>query len=454
MATDVMHPEQEQETAVSTSAPLALASEPDPRLIRDVSGVQSDWREPLAMWAVSRVLVALALVAGSLVWPMWHDMRVANPHAETTADLPGYIRNYRAQPAEYGRSPFIGVKLGGAWSWLAPFVQWDAIWFQSVAQQGYMYFPALKTQQNIVYFPGYPGLIWLAGRIGLPGPLAAVLIAHLATMVASVLMYRLVARRYGLREARWVTLTWLFWPTSLFGSCGYSDSLFAVFCALSLGDLLEGRLVRSGVWNGLATAVRGPGLALGFTLLPWLCTRQAGWAVLGGLLSLTGLLSFFAWHYQMSGDFLLYFQVGATWRDAADKTWNPLIWALIVVRDGLKSVQIALHGKPTYLLYSSHLWEPLLAGVAGLLLIGVCRLRKTGRVQNAGLLLSSLFMLAIPLSSGSLTSLGRYSWCNLPLFLVLGVAMARAGWRWAWLAASGSLLIWLAVMHGGGWEVI
>jgi len=111
-------------------------------------------------------------------------------------------------------------------------------------------------------------------------------------------------------------------------------------------------------------------------------------------------------------------------------------------------MQVVLAGKPSYVLYSSHLWEPFLATAAGLMLVLVYRLR------NTGMLLSSVMMLAIPLSTGSLTSLGRYSWCNLPLFLATGVVLARSGWRWVWLAASAGLMVWLAIMHGGGWEVI
>lgn len=429
--------------AESRPAPPA----PEPRLAATTGDV-ANWREPVLFWAISRVVVALALVAGSLLWPIWHDMTRVNPHAGPTPDLPQYFRDYRAHPADYGKTPMIGVRLGGSLAWLAPFVQWDAVWFQSVAEQGYMHFPGLKTQQNVMFFPGYPALIWLLGRLGLPGPLAAVLIAHLATLATAVLFYRLVARFYGLRAARWVTLVWLFWPMSLFGSCGYSDSLLAVFCALSLGDLLAGRLVRSGFWNGIATAVRAPGLSLGFSLVPWVFTRHAGKAVLGGLLSTTGLLAFFAWHYHLSGDFLLYFRVGETWRDAGDKTWNPLIWALVILRDGINSVRVVLSGKPTYLLYSSHLWEPLLAAITAVLFVAVCRLR------NTGLVLSSLFMIAVPLNTGSLASLGRYTWCNLPIFLALGLLIARSPWRWVWLAASGTLLTWLAFLHGGGWEVI
>ena len=448
MAIDIATPETARVPVVATVTDEPVARpELQPRLAASSVAV-SDWREPVLFWAISRVVVAVALVAGSLLWPMWHDLRQANPHAGPTPDLPAFFRDYRAHPADYGKTPMIGVRLGGGFAWLAPFVQWDAIWFQSVAEQGYMHFPDLKTQQNIMFFPGYPALIWLLGRLGLPGPLAAVLIAHLATLATSVLFHRVVARHHGVRAARWVTLVWLFWPMSLFGSCGYSDSLLAVFCALSMGDLLAGRLVRSGFWNGLATAVRGPGVILGFSLVPSLFTRHAWRAILGGLLSATGLLAFFAWHYHLSGDFFLYFKMGETWRLATDKTWNPLIWALIVLRDGVTSAQIVLTGKPTFLLYSSHLWEPLLATITALLFVAVCRLR------NTGLVLSSLFMIAVPLSSGSLTSLGRYTWCNLPIFLALGLLVARSPWRWVWLAASGTLMTWLAFMHGGGWELI
>jgi hypothetical protein len=444
MAADVMSLEQEQETAVSRSAPPA----PEPRLIRAGSGVRTDWREPLALWAASRVLVAVALVVGSFAWPIWHDFKKVNPHAGPVADLPGYLRDYAANPAEYGPSPMIGVKLGGEWSWLAPFVQWDAVWFQSVVELGYRPFPELKSQQNVAFFPGYPLTIRGATRLGLPAPLAAVLIAQLCTLLASVVLHRTIARHWGVNTARWATAAWLFWPASLFGSTGYSDSLMALLAALSMEGLLAERYVVSGLWAGLATATRAPALAIGFSLIPAVFSRKGGWAILGGLLSVTGVLAYFSHLWSISGDPLLYPHILQSWSAGREKMFNPILWVLMILRHGFRSLRVVSQGEPSYLLYSSHLWEPLFAGIVLVLFVGVCRLRRPG------LALSCFLMIAMPLHSGGLTSFTRYSWCNLPLFVVLGLWLAGHGGRWLWIAGSTLVLIWLAVMHGGGWEVI
>jgi hypothetical protein len=444
MATELLSLDQERETAVvSTAAPA-----PEPRLIRAAVETPSDWRVPLALWAVSRVLVAVALVAGSIVWPIWHDFRKVNPHAGPVADLPAYLHNYAANPASYGPSPMIGVQLAGDLSWLAPFVQWDAIWFQSVVELGYRPFPELKSQQNVAFFPGYPLAIRGATWFGLAAPLAAVLIAQLATLLASMVLYRTIHRHWGQATARWATACWLFWPASLFGSTGYSDAPMALLAALSMESLLAERYVVSGLWAGLATATRAPALAIGFSLIPAVFSRKGGWAILGGLLSVTGVLAYFTHLWSISGDPLLYPHILKNWSGDREQMFNPLLWVLMILRHGFRSLRVIVQGEPSYLLYSSHLWEPLFGGIVLVLFAGVCWLRRPG------LALSSFLMIAMPLHGGGLTSFTRYSWCNLPLFVVLGLWLSGHTGRWVWMGVSTLALIWLAVMHGGGWEVI
>ncbi len=122
---------------------------------------------------VSRVLVAVALVAGSVLHPITVDLRKANPFAGPVDNLPEYFRAYAAEPLKFGKTPMFGVRAGGSDAWLAPFTGWDGIWFQSVVELGYQPDMRRPFQQNIAFFPVYPLLIRGVAALGVP-PLIAV----------------------------------------------------------------------------------------------------------------------------------------------------------------------------------------------------------------------------------------------------------------------------------------
>jgi hypothetical protein len=405
------------------------------------------WAEPLALWGVSRLLVAVALVAGSVFHPITVDLRKANPFAGPVDNLSEYFRAYAAEPLKHGKTPMFGVRAGGSDAWLAPFTGWDGIWFQSVVELGYQPDMRRPFQQNIAFFPVYPLLIRGVAAMGVPPLIAGVLISHVATLLAAVALYNLVLARWGRGAARWSAAGWLFYPTALFGSVTYADSLLALAGVLSLAALLGGRYLTCGAWAGLATAIRPPGLALGMALVPSLAGRQPVRVLAAGLLSITGIVAYFGYLYTLTGDPLTYPHIVATWRDGGKSTWNPLVWLLLIVNDTILSLRVVARGGPAYILNSSHLFEPLFAVVALSLL---WKVRKLG----AGVFLGACVMTALPLSTGALPSFGRYSWANMPLFIALGIALARSPLRWVWILASSLLLLWLAAAHGGGWEVI
>jgi hypothetical protein len=63
-------------------------------------------------------------------------------------------------------------------------------------------------------------------------------------------------------------------------------------------------------------------------------------------------------------------------------------------------------------------------------------------------------LLALPLSTGTVASLGRYLWVILPVFVMMGESLYKSGWRWPILITSTLGMLWQAFLFGGGWEVI
>jgi hypothetical protein len=83
----------------------------------------------------------------------------------------------------------------------------------------------------------------------------------------------------------------------------------------------------------------------------------------------------------------------------------------------------------------------------------ICWLPSVKRM-HWGLLLSSVVMILLPMSSGTIASLGRYVWVIMPIFVVMGERLSNSGWRWPIVLASTAGLLWQAFLYGGGWEVI
>ncbi len=174
-----------------------------------------------------------------------------------------------------------------------------------------------------------------------------------------------------------------------------------------MAALLGERYLTCGLWAGLATAIRPPGLALGMALVPSLVGRRPLRVLVAGLLSITGIVAYFGYLYTLTGDPLTYPHIVATWRDGGKSTWNPLVWMLLVVNDTILSLRVVARGGPAYILNSSHLFEPLFTGIS---LVLLWRVRKLG----AGVFLGACVMTALPLSTGALPSFGRYSWPTYP----------------------------------------
>jgi Gpi18-like mannosyltransferase len=82
----------------------------------------------------------------------------------------------------------------------APLGQWDAVWYQWIAQHGYD--PAIGHGNSAAFFPLYP-MIWRAVAV-LPGPMSlwGSLLSSALFAAALCLLYAITQRRYDERLAR------------------------------------------------------------------------------------------------------------------------------------------------------------------------------------------------------------------------------------------------------------
>ena len=143
--------------------------------------------------------------------------------------------------------------------------RWDTGWYLLIATNGYRWDPRLgaTTQQNIVFFPAYPMLMRIGGRlIGERPALAGMLIAFIAFFVALIYLYRLA--RQWLDHEQAVTALWLLaaYPFALFFSAAYTESLYLCGAVAAFYHFHRGQFVKAGAWGALVGLTRPNGCFL------------------------------------------------------------------------------------------------------------------------------------------------------------------------------------------------
>ncbi len=414
----------------------------------------SGWSEPLLAWFLSRLVCIVAIVLGGALFPIERVYKVRtadSPNAGSQVDLQSYYHEYAQgfrDLKRFGTKPMIFISAGGRDRWAKAFVHWDAVWWLSVAEVGYVADPQLKAEQNVVFYPLFPLLIRGLTCLGVPLVLASLLVANGLMLLATCLLYRLVVKRSGVAAARWTLAFWLTFPTAFFSVVPYSESLLALLSVLALQALLEQKYIACGLWCGLASAVKNQGVIIaGALLTPFVSGPRRGRAFLGMFCSGLGLLAYMGLLYHQYGDPFLFVSIQKLWRPRLGNP-NPLLWLLGLMQSTLHSIVLLLSSKaPLVQVYSGRILDPWLGWWMILWLPSVKR-------WHWGLALSSAVMILLPLSTGTVASLGRYVWVIVPIFVVMGERLSKSGFRWPVVLASTCGLLWQAFLYGGGWEVI
>lgn len=326
-------------------------------------------------------------------------------------------------------------------------VHWDADWYLLIADRGYGALeaspelsPRNRPEDTTGFFPLYPSLVRLVRQAtgSLVGSVAAaLLVSNLALLGFLFLLHGWTAERFGEEAGRWACIAAAAFPTSLFLSAPYSESLFLL---LALGSV-----VASGRGRGLAAFALGAGAALTRPVGVLLALPLA-WEALGRGTSpaqrlrriataagpLLGLLAFALFCQVRFGDPLAFLARQQRWRGALGPPWTFLAEYLAGPH---------AHGRTGS---SVDLVVALLSLAA---LVAVFRRMGTG----TGLYATAAILL--PLSSG-LFSFSRLVLAAFPLFAVVGRWSARS-WPvgMAYTATGFTFAGIFMALYGTGWWV-
>ncbi len=298
------------------------------------------------------------------------------------------------------------------------FSRWDAWHYTRIAQSGY----PETDPARAAFFPLFPTLIRVAAEIGgrtdRPGLFAAsVMIANICLLLATMVLIALV--RLDLDEAAARRAAWylLVFPTSLFLSAGYSESLFLL---LTMGALLacrNGSWLAAGVLGGLAALSRPVGVVVVLPLaveafLGWRAGRYRPWSAawrpaVGVVLPGLFLLAWMWYQDVRLGDPLAFLHAQDGWNRELGPPWDTVIRFF----DGRFSLATGYHSL-TDLAFT-------IIGVVGAILAWRW-LRPSYAIYFTALLL-------VPLMTGSLVSMPRFVLVMFPLYLVLAILGRRQG---------------------------
>lgn len=145
--------------------------------------------------------------------------------------------------------------------WLQIWDQWDFGYYQKIAESGYS-----RNDGSIAFYPLFPWLMRLVSYIGKSYLAAGLIISGIASIIAAILLRRLVRLDYPASVAMRSVWFFLIFPTAYFLHVGYSESLFL---ALALACILAARIQRwwwAGVLGAFCWMTRGVGAVLVPTL--------------------------------------------------------------------------------------------------------------------------------------------------------------------------------------------
>jgi hypothetical protein len=308
--------------------------------------------------------------------------------------------------------------------WQAPFerwFRWDAIWYGSIAQDGYQY-AGTREPSNAGFFPLFPLASGAAHRLtGLPVSVSGPLVSTLAAFIGCWLLYRITRRETDDPEAAGRSAVYLLaYPGAFYLAIGYTEALYMLCGLAAFWWAREERWGRTGVASFLAglTRLHGPLLVVP---LAYEYMRQRNFrlrAIRADVIGVTGgafgVLVFMGYLGLRFGEPMAYFQVQGLFfnrKMAAGAFPSFPGTTLANYLTGFVTNPPSTEGTIEIVILILFLILTLEAWV------------RLPRMYGVYMLTMSLFVL----TSGDLNGLPRYSTPVFPMFMALGL-MGRRPW--------------------------
>lgn len=312
------------------------------------------------------------------------------------------VLGYFLLPARFSPTPLISSFYHTnflLWSW----ANFDGAHYLGIAAHGYQ---VIAGQSQHAFFPLLPLLINLLGRVGLDAYLAGHFI-----VLASLLGFMFVLVKWAAQYVKnplgilWLVLLS---PGTVFLMSIYTEPVFLFLTILTFYFVDKKQWGRAALSTALATATRVNGIFLVLFLLIKMIKAKKNtlFSILHTLYSSTGLLAFMSYLYTTSGDPLAWYHAQGDWEKAtATAPW-------VTFSSYLRAVTLEFVPDLTHLVV---VIEVLLTLTLLYLAYIFCRRSHLDWSYK----LYVLGSLGLPIITGSLGSMPRFSLTMFPLFMII-----------------------------------
>jgi hypothetical protein len=320
------------------------------------------------------------------------------------------------------------------------FARFDSGWYHGIASDGYAWVPGGRS--NLAFFPLYPTLMSYVGRL-LGGAqhhfyLAGILISWVSFILAVALIYRLAKLDLPDEQAIRATTFVAVFPAAYFFGVVYSESLFLLTLVGTVLALRSRRWRIAALAGAAMTATRVNGVMFvpAMAIIGWrssLPSRSDRIAAMSAVTaSLVGIGAYCVFNYALSGNPFEWYDSITRW--GYHPGGNPF--------SGILRVGASLLSGPlTFLNQPTAVYDALNALSAVLGIVAVPFVWKRFGLGYAAIVLLGLIL---PLSSGQLEGLGRYTSVLFPISLLLGSLPGDT--RHTWLVAYSTLFFALGLI--------
>ena len=153
--------------------------------------------------------------------------------------------------------------------WYRYLLRWDASWYLKIAGEGYSSYNGNDlVQQSMAFPPLYPLISRaVAVVLGISNGASLLVVANIAIVIAVLLTFKLVKEEFGDETALYTVAALSFFPTSLFFSAGYTESLALLLIVSCFLLLKRKRYILASVFISLTLATRPTSVVLMLALV-------------------------------------------------------------------------------------------------------------------------------------------------------------------------------------------
>ena len=293
---------------------------------------------------------------------------------------------------------------------LAVWGRWDAVHYLDIASIGY-------HGTDMAFFPLYPILIAILGKFTGNHLIAGLLISNAAFFFGLLYLYKWVEHEFDRGVARRAIFYISIFPTAVFFSAVYTESLFFALTVASFYYIREHKWLVGGLIGLLAALTRSEGVLLVIPfLIEWYSAlRQARDRLENKRVSLfrpaiaiclipLGLALYMAYLWVLNGDPLYFSHVQIYWNRHFAPPW---------VAFG-HSLNIIAHSRLPQTVANQVLELAFTVLMLGVLAAGYKRLRPSASAYMA-------LSILVPLCTSSLMSMPRFALVLFPMFTILAL---------------------------------